>query len=166
VKSKVESLGGRIHIESVMGEGTTFRIQLPLTLSILQALLVQISGETIAIPLGNVEEVVSANPSDIKTAHGRLLLCFRDKLVPILDAGKWLFDDPALGEAPWHLVICKSGNQTLAVAVHGLYGQQEIVNKSLGAYLRSVRWFSGATILGNGQIALIADVHTWMIQRD
>jgi two-component system, chemotaxis family, sensor kinase CheA len=166
VKSKVESLGGRIHIESVMGEGTTFRIQLPLTLSILQALLVQISGETLAIPLGNVEEVVAANESDIKNVHGRPLLCFRDKLIPILDAGQWLFGDPALAKAPWHFVICKSGHQTLAVAVHGLYGQQEIVNKSLGAYLQSVRWFSGATILGNGQIALIADVHAWMNQRD
>lgn len=165
VKNKVQSLGGRIHIESNRGVGTTFRIQLPLTLSILQALLIQVSGDTYAIPLGSVEEVVFAGDSEFRTVHGTRVLSYRDKLVPILDAGDWLSGSPVIQDTDCSLVICKEGEHRLAVAVDKLLGQQEVVNKSLGTYLKSVQEFSGATILGDGSIALIIDVHNWMTNK-
>jgi two-component system, chemotaxis family, sensor kinase CheA len=162
VKRKVESLGGRIDIESARGQGTTFRIELPLTLAILQSLLVGIDREIFAIPLASVEEVIEAEDAVLERVHGTVTLNLRGKLVPIVDASKWLFGVPACTETPWRLVVCKEGTKRLAIAVNSYHGQQEVVNKSLGSYLGHVREFSGATILGDGRIALILNVHEWM----
>lgn len=162
VKRKVESLSGRVEIQSGWGQGTTFRIQLPLTMSILQALMVVIDGDVFAIPLGSIEEVVLASDEHLEQVHGQTVLNDRDKLVPIFDTGAWMYGKSSLAQKPWRLVICKEGNKRLAVAVDTLLGQQEIVNKSLGEYLKSNVWFSGGAILGDGSIALIMDTHALM----
>jgi two-component system chemotaxis sensor kinase CheA len=162
VKRKVESLSGRVHIESNPGQGTTFRIQLPLTMSILQALLVLVDGDMFAIPLGSVEEVVQATDDQLRQVHGQTVLNYRDKLVPIFDIGDWMYGKSSLAKKPWKLVIVKEGSKRLAISVDGLMGQQEVVNKSLGDYLKSNVWFSGGAILGDGSIALILDTHALM----
>ncbi len=162
VKRKVESLGGTIDIESDIGKGTTFRIELPLTLAIIQSLLVEIDNETFAIPLSSVEEVIMADDSVLERVHGTITLNLRGKLVPIIDASKWLFGIPSCKELPCNLVVCIEGTKRIAIGVDSFHGQQEIVNKSLGSYLSNVREFSGATILGDGSIALILNVHEWI----
>lgn len=164
VRRKVESLGGSITVESEQGQGSTFRIQLPLTLSILQALLTVVDGDTFAVPLDSVAEVVSADETMLTTVHGRTVLNHGGKLIPILDAGDWLYGKPSTGVFPLQLVVCREGTRYVAVAVDQWIGQQEVVHKSLGNYLESVRWFAGATILGDGKIALILDVHALMNQ--
>jgi two-component system, chemotaxis family, sensor kinase CheA len=162
VKRKVESLGGRIDVNTVLGQGTTFQIELPLTLAILQSLLVGIDSEIFAIPLASVEEVLEADDAVLERVHGTMTLNLRGKLVPIIDASKWLFGVPACTEMPWRLVVCKEGTKRIALAVNSYNGQQEVVNKSLGGFLSNVREFSGATILGDGKIALIFNIHEWM----
>lgn len=162
VKRKVESLGGIIEIESEIGKGTTFQIRLPLTLAILQALLVEIDHETFAIPLASVEEVILADNSNLEHVHGHMALNLRGKLVSIVNAGDWLFNESSCKKTPWRLVVCKEGAKRIAIAVDSFHGQQEIVNKSLGTYLGDVREFSGATILGDGNIALILNIHEWI----
>ncbi|SFU75415.1 chemotaxis protein CheA [Alicyclobacillus macrosporangiidus] len=159
VRQKVESLGGRVEIESVRGQGTTFRIRLPLTLAMLEALLVEVAGHIFAIPLTAVEEVVAASSGNVRVVHGTRVLDDRGKLVPLVDVGTWLLGTEGGGR--W-LVVCREGNRRAAFAVERLLGQREIVHKSLGEYLAQVPWFAGAAILGDGGIALIADVHAWM----
>jgi len=160
VLRKVESLGGTIQIDSTIQKGSTFRINLPLTLTILQALIVKVGGDLLAIPLSAVEEVVFASETDLQQVHGHQVLNFRDKLVPIFDAGRSLYEQPAMVGDAWHMVVCKEGSRQVALCVDSFLGQQEIVNKPLGRYLKDVSWFSGATILGDGNIALILDVHS------
>lgn len=160
VMRKVQSLGGAIHIESNLGQGTTFCIKLPLTLAIIQALIVRVSGDKMAIPISAVEEVAFVTKKDLKRVHGQSVLSIRNKLIPILDVGSWFYTESTMTGELWHMVICRVGDRRLAVCVDEFLGQQEIVNKSLGEYLSHVNWFSGATILGDGRIALILDVHT------
>ena len=162
VKDKVASLGGHVSVDSTRGSGTTFRIQLPLTLLILQALLVETEGEVLAIPLGSVEEALLVQEKDLRRVHGQTVLNYREHLIPIVDVGEWLSGRPALQNFPWRVVVCGEGSKRIALGVDKLLGQQEVVHRSLGAYLRQVPWFAGATILGDGKIALIIDVHAWL----
>jgi len=165
VKGKVESLGGTILVRSKRGSGSTFLIQLPLTVSILQALMVQIDKDIFALPLNSIEEVSRAGAEDLRTVQGVTYLHYQNELVPILDTGSRLFNHSSLAQFPWKLVVCKSSGHHIAVAVDKLLGQQEIVNKPLGAYLEDIKEFSGATILGDGNIALILDVVSLMNTR-
>ncbi|GGJ11099.1 chemotaxis protein CheA [Alicyclobacillus cellulosilyticus] len=162
VKAKVEALGGRIGITSRAGHGTTFRIELPLTVAIIDGLLVQVHDDVYAIPLSNVAEVIRARPDDLDDIHGSPVLRLRGQVVPIIDAGLRWYDRPLLGAEAPRFVICRGGQRTVAVAVSRYLGHQQIVNKPLGAYLRRVRQFSGATILGDGRVALIVDVGPWL----
>ncbi len=97
--------------------------------------------------------------SEIETVQGEPFLRYQNHLVPIVDAGAWLEDKPLLADFPWLVVVCKDGNRNIAIAIDDLERQQEIVHKPLGEFLKDVEWFSGATILGDGSIALIIDVH-------
>lgn len=162
VKSKIESLGGRVVVNSVLGQGTKFIIQLPLTLSIIQAMLVQVSQETYAIPLTSILETANLKRSDIKSVHGQHVIDFRGRVVPLVDLEK-VFSIPrseAKNENEENVVIVRKGDSLAALVVDSFIGQQEVVLKSLGKYLSfGIFGISGSTILGDGQVALIMDVN-------
>jgi two-component system, chemotaxis family, sensor kinase CheA len=158
VKNTIESLGGSLTIDSKEGVGSTFAIQLPLTLSIISALLVEIKNEKYAIPLSSIIETAIVHQSDILSAHGQKVMDFRGNVVPLIFL-KDVFEVPTDGvEEEYHsIVLVRKGEKTAGLVVNSFIGQQEIVLKSLGSYLDSVFAISGATILGDGQVALIID---------
>lgn len=159
VKSKIESLGGNISIESKEGEGSIFSIQLPLTLSIISTLLVKCREETYAVPLSSIIETVLLEDDEIMYTHGQKVMDFRGQVVPLLDLQKVLNipEDGDDEERKNAVVVLKKGEKLTGLVVDSFIGQQELVLKSLGEYLGDVFAISGATILGDGQVALIID---------
>ncbi|MBF8379135.1 chemotaxis protein CheA [Alicyclobacillus mali] len=160
VRDKVESLGGKIRIDTELGRGTTFVIELPLTLAILPALLVSVRGQTFAIPTANVDEVVRLREADVRYVQNESVYPSGDRIVPIIDVAEWL----GLGVRRWVFpqtaVVCRNGEQKFVMVVDRVLDELEIVNKPLGRYLEGVRGFSGATILGDGKVSLILDVRS------
>ena len=160
VRDKVESLGGKIRIDTELGRGTTFVIELPLTLAILPALLVSVRGQTFAIPTANVDEVVRLREADVRYVQNEPVYPSGDRIVPIVDVAEWL----GLGVRQWMFpqtaVVCRNGKQKFVMVVDKVLDELEIVNKPLGRYLEGVRGFSGATILGDGKVSLILDVRS------
>lgn len=158
VKTTIESLGGSITIDSVEGEGSTFLIQLPLTLSIISVMLIELQKEKYAIPLSSIIETAIINKSDILNAHNQEVIDFRGKVVPLVFL-KDVFEVPQIEEEDEFLsvIIVRKGEKLAGIVVDSFIGQQEIVLKSLGDYLSTVFAISGATILGDGQVALIVD---------
>lgn len=159
VKSKIESLGGTVSVDSVLGEGTTFSVQLPLTLSIISVMLVELQNEKYAIPLSSIIETAFIKKSEIMSAHNQKVIDFRGKVVPLLYLND-LFNVPIENqkdEEGISVVIVRKGDKLAGLVVDSFIGQQEIVLKSLGNYLTNVFAISGATILGDGQVALILD---------
>lgn len=160
VKTKIETLGGRVLVQSTLGKGTKFSIQLPLTLSIIDAMLVQIADEKYAIPLTSIIETAIIRKSDIKRVHKQAVMDFRGRVVPILYLED-VFNIPrseALDLEEENVVIVRKGDKMAALVVDSFIGQQQVVLKSLGKYLTgSVFAISGSTILGDGQVALIMD---------
>lgn len=158
VKSTIESLGGSVTIDSEYGKGSVFSIQLPLTLSIISAMLVGIQKEKFAIPLSSIIETAIVKKEDILNAHSQKVIDFRGKVVPLLFL-KDIFEVPFTSEQNdfSSVVIVRKGEKMAGLVVDSFIGQQEIVLKSLGNYLTSVFAISGATILGDGQVALIID---------
>lgn len=158
VKNKIESLGGNVAVTSRPGEGTTFSIQLPLTLSIISVMLVEVQKEIYAIPLSSIIETAIIKKEDIMSAHNQKVIDFRGSVVPLIDLTQF-FDVPVMKDDDdyYSIVIVRKGEKMAALVVNSFIGQQEIVLKSLGSYLTSVFAISGATILGNGQVALIVD---------
>lgn len=163
VKSTIESLGGTVSVDSQPGKGSLFSIQLPLTLSIISVLLVQIAEETYAIPLSSIIETALVKKEEIFSAHNQPVIDFRGKIVPLVRL-KDVFAVPGAaddGDAV-AVVIVRKGEKLAALAVDSFIGQQEVVLKSLGNYLSSVFAISGATILGDGRVALIIDCNALM----
>ncbi|WCK54398.1 chemotaxis protein CheA [Aneurinibacillus sp. Ricciae_BoGa-3] len=159
VKTKIESLGGSVSVDSNPGVGTTFLIQLPLTLSIISAMLVQVEDEKYAVPLSSIIETAVFSPDQIMHAHRQDVIDFRGRVVPLVSL-KSLFSIPDNGiakEEDISVVIVRKGDKMAGLVVDSFIGQQEIVLKSLGKYLTNVFAVSGATILGDGQVALIID---------
>lgn len=157
VKNTIESLGGSVTIDSNEGYGSRFSIQLPLTLSIISALLVQMSEERYALPLSSIIETAIVQPREVMHVHGQKVIDFRGAIIPLLDL-KELFTVPNSVQGDhYSVVIVKKGEKTAGLIVDSFIGQQEIVLKSLGHYLPGVFAISGATILGDGQVALIID---------
>ncbi|MGD6793742.1 chemotaxis protein CheW [Metabacillus indicus] len=158
VKNTIESLGGSITIQSREGFGSLFSIQLPLTLSIISVLLVKLANETFAIPISSIIETAVIRKDEILSAHNQKVIDYRGKIVPLVSLKEILevpcdpYDDSHLA-----IVIVKKGDRLAALMVDSFIGQQEIVLKPLGNYLNSVFAVSGATILGDGQVALIID---------
>jgi two-component system chemotaxis sensor kinase CheA len=160
VKSKIQALGGHVHIESQPGRGTRFSVQLPLTLSIISAMLIRLGGEKYAIPLTSIVETALVSKSSIRIIHGEPMMTYRSGIIPLVNLSEVLDcpDSSAIGETEeMNVVIIRKGDRTAALIVDDLLGQQEIVLKSLGRYLSGVFAVSGATILGDGQVALIID---------
>lgn len=158
VKNKIESLGGSISVDSTAGFGTIFSIQLPLTLSIMSVMLVEVQKEKYAIPLSSIIETAIIKKEDVLSAHNQKVMDFRGRVVPLVFM-KEIFEVPAAIDASEYVpvVIVRKGDKMAALVVDSFIGQQEIVLKSLGQYLSSVFAISGATILGDGQVALILD---------
>jgi len=161
VKTKIMSLGGHVHVSSTLGKGTKFTIQLPLTLSIIMAMMVKLGSEKYAIPLSSIVETAIIRKEAVRTIHGNRMFDFRGGIVPLLSLSR-LFEVPdysEAGEEEIEVVIIRKGDKLAGLAVEELLGQQEIVLKSLGKYLTNVFAVSGATILGDGQVALIVDTN-------
>lgn len=158
VKTTIESLGGTMDISTEEGKGSLFSIQLPLTLSIISVMLVELGEEIYAIPLSSIIETAIIRTSDILNAHNQKVIDFRGKVVPLVFLED-VFDVPReSSEDEFHsVVLVRKGDKMAGLVVDSFIGQQEIVLKSLGAYLNSVFAISGATILGNGKVALIVD---------
>ncbi|MGE6554948.1 chemotaxis protein CheW [Exiguobacterium artemiae] len=156
VKSKIESLGGEVFVETKRGEGTIFRISLPLTLSIISAMLVKLGEETYAIPLTAILETTSLKQDAILQAHREKVFDFRGQLVPLISLNQ-VYELPHVEADAYSVVVVRSGEKLAGLIVSELIGQQEIVMKPLGSYLEGIRAISGATILGDGQVALIID---------
>ncbi|MGN1386539.1 MAG: chemotaxis protein CheW [Bacillus sp. (in: firmicutes)] len=158
VKNTIEALGGSILIDSREGEGSIFSIQLPLTLSIISVMLVEIQKEKFAIPLSSIIETAIVRKEEIMNAHNQQIIDFRGKVVPLLDLTK-IFEVPVHEQDDEYVsvVIVRKGDKMAGLLVDSFIGQQEVVLKALGSYLSSVFAISGATILGDGQVALIID---------
>lgn len=166
VKTKIEALGGMVEVDSVRGRGSKFIIRIPLTLAIIQALMVRVGDEKYAIPLGSIKEIESVKPGDIRLVRNQEVILLRDVLVPIVRLDRILgvpgsvSDDQKKGIT---CVITKKGEKLSAFIVDALIGQQEIVIKSLGKLMSGVKYIAGATILGDGNVALILDVNSLAI---
>lgn len=161
VKNKIESLNGEIFVDTVLGEGTTFKIRLPLTLAIIQALLVRVGNETFALPLSSVDETTMISKSDLKMVQSQEVVVLRGKVLPLVQARR-LLEFPGQGnpEDVMYVVVVRKGDKQLGIIVDSLIGQQEIVIKSLGKLLNGIPGVAGATILGDGAVSLILDVGT------
>lgn len=162
VRNTIESLGGNITIDSTEGQGSLFQVQLPLTLSIISVMLVELDGEVYAVPLSSIIETAIINTSEIMNAHSQKVIDFRGNIIPLLDL-KEVFElseqDTSADELK-SIVIVRKGEKLAGLVVDSFIGQQEIVLKGLGNYLNSVFAISGATILGDGQVALIVDCNS------
>ncbi|RED66048.1 chemotaxis protein CheA [Cohnella lupini] len=160
VKSKITSLGGHVTVHSVLGSGTKFSIQLPLTLSIIAAMLIKLGSEKYAFPLSSIVETGSVKRTDIRTLHGNRMIDYRQSIIPVVSLAK-LVDSPDYSddeEAETEMLVIRKGDKVAAVLVDEFIGQSEIVLKPLGKYLaNNLGIVSGATILGDGQVALIVD---------
>ena len=160
VKSKIEGLGGDVECHSVVGEGSTFTIRLPLTLAIIQALMVKIGSEQYAISLGSIQTVEDIPVEEIKHVQGKEVINLRDNVIPLIRLGELLeVPDTAEDAENITVVVIKKGDKQAGLVVDSLIGQMEIVIKSLGKYININKMISGATILGDGDVALIIDAN-------
>jgi two-component system chemotaxis sensor kinase CheA len=161
VKTKIEALGGNIETKTVLGEGSKFIIRLPLTLAIIQALMVELGHEKYAIPLGSIETIESVAINEIKYVQSKEVIHLRGNVIPLIRLRSVLdVEDPIENVNELTVVIVKKGDKLAGLVVDNLIGQLEIVIKSIGKYINNSKMISGATILGDGEIALILDVNS------
>jgi len=161
VKTKIETLGGMVEVDTEAGRGSKFIIRLPLTLAIIQALLVQINTEKYALPLNTIREIIKIKPEDIKQVQKQEIILLRNTIVPIIRIGERLDVPPSDKENKLlTVVVVKKGEKLSGFLVDNLIGQHEIVIKSLGKLLAGIKTIAGATILGDGNVALILDVNS------
>jgi two-component system chemotaxis sensor kinase CheA len=159
VKTKIQSLGGHVSIESRRGLGTKFSVQLPLTLSIISAMIIRTENEKYAIPLSSIVETSAVKQSKICNIHGNRMIEYRNMVIPVISLRK-IFEVPVnyeSNEVETEMVIIRKGEKIAALLIDEFIGQNEIVLKSLGKFLNNLFAISGATILGDGQVALIID---------
>ena len=160
VKSKIETLGGEVEVKTKLGEGSTWTIRLPLTLAIIQALMVEVGGEKYAISLNSVATLENIAPSDVKLVQSEEVIHLRGSVIPLIRLNEVLDIESTRKENENMIVaIVKKGDKQAGLVVDRLMGQQEIVIKSLGKFADKTRIISGATILGDGEVALILDAN-------
>jgi two-component system chemotaxis sensor kinase CheA len=165
VKTKIESLGGSISIESEPGKGSIFRIQLPLTLSIIFAMLIKTGEETYAIPFSSIVEITKIAKDQVSTLYGQRVIQFREQVVKLVFL-KEVFkipDTETEEQDELFVVIVRKGDKIMGLVVDAVLGQQEVVLKNLGGLLTNLYAISGATILGNGEVALILDTNEFFL---
>ena len=160
VKNKIEGLGGDIECRTVLGEGSNFIIRLPLTLAIIQALMVELGNEKYAIALGSIQTIEDIPMDEVKYVQQREVINLRDKVIPLIRLRNVLDVEPSETEPEsLTVVIVTKGDKLAGLVVDNLIGQQEIVIKSIGKYINNNKIISGATILGDGEVALIIDAN-------
>ncbi len=163
VKTNIEALGGDIEARTKRGEGSSFIIRLPLTLAIIQALMVELGTEKYAIPLGCIQTIEDIAVSDIMYVQSKRVINLRGTVIPLLDLDEMLdVEKPEGTPETITVVIVRKGDRLAGLIVDNLIGQLEIVIKSIGKYINNSKMISGATILGDGEIALILDVNSMM----
>ena len=167
VKSNIEALGGDVEVKTTLGEGSKFIVRLPLTLAIIQALMVEIEDEKYAIALGSIQNIEDIPVEDVKYVQAKEVITLRGSVIPLIRLDKILDVERKDIEAEKNktsltVVIVKKGDNYAGLVVDRLMGQQEIVIKSLGNYINNNKMISGATILGDGEVALILDANTLM----
>ena len=166
VRTHIQSINGTVEIDSQLGFGATFYIKLPLTLAIIQALLVKVFDQMYSFPLANVTEILKVSSKDLKFINEQEVIVMRGEILPLYPLAE-LFSFVAKGsyreEAELFVVIVGVGDKRIGIIVDDLLGEQEIVIKTLGKYIGEVDGISGATILGDGGVALIIDVRGLMI---
>ncbi len=161
VKKNIQELKGTIDVISRVGEGTTFRVSLPITLAIIQALIVEAGGDQFAIPLTSVEESLRIYSRDIRTVERREVFTLRDYTLPLLRLADafGLEDDHDHGpDTKWFVVVTRAGEKTVGILVNALVRQQEVVIKSIGERLKTIPGIAGATEIGESEIVLVVDV--------
>ena len=160
VRTNIEKIGGAIDLTSEVGEGTTVRIRIPLTLAIIPALVVAAAGNRFAIPQVNLLELVRLDATQaataIETVHGSPVYRLRGRLLPLVDLREQL-DLPAVQRETTYVVVLKADNQQYGLVVDDILDTEEIVVKPLGHQLRHLPLYAGATIMGDGAVALILD---------
>ncbi len=158
VKTSIEALGGTVNIKSDLGIGTTVTLQLPLTMAIIQTLLVEVGGTVYAVPISSVLETISVMPDTIRTMGTQKLTTLRGNVLPLV----WVHDLFGVYSENGHdevvAVVVDRGGQHVGLVVDSLIGQQEIAIKSLDGVLAGIKGFAGATILGDGRVIMILDV--------
>ena len=164
VRSKIESLSGHVDVETKVDEGSVFKIKLPLTLAIIQAMLVKVQEEMYAIPLGSIDSTINIQPEDIKTVRNKEVIVLRGEIIPIIRMEETLQVPHVKDSDEIFVVVVHAGEAKAGIVVDNLIGQQEIVIKTLGNLFAGLKMFSGATVLGDGRVALILDVATMMQQ--
>lgn len=160
VKSKIEALSGEVEVKSKLGVGSTWTIRLPLTLAIIQALMVTVGGEKYAISLGSIQTIEDIKPDEIKYVQAKEVIHLRGTVIPLIRLSEVLdIESKKSPDEDMVVVIVKKGDKLAGLVVDELMGQQEIVIKSLGKYIDKCKVISGATILGDGEVALIIDAN-------
>lgn len=160
VKSKIEAINGVVEVETEKDKGSKFIIRLPLTLAIIHALLIMLDEEIYAIPLSSISEIITIDASAIRDVQGQDVVLYREKTLPIINLKSLIGLSDEIEDKELTVVVIKKGMKQAGVVVDRLIGQQEIVIKSLGNYLGTVKYLSGATILGDGSISLIFDTNS------
>ena len=159
VKTRITQINGSIEIDSQIGVGTTIRISVPLTLAIMPTLMVVLGSQVFALPLVNVQEIINFERHQAREVDGRKTMVVRGKALPLFYLSRWLIDGVyEFIEQQGHVVVVRIDNQSVGLLVDGLIGQEEVVIKPLGALLHGIKGLSGATITGDGKIALILDL--------
>ncbi len=159
VKTNISRINGSIGIESEPGKGTKIEFRLPLTLAIIQALTVEVNGEVYGIPLSTVIENIRIRTDEIKTVNGKEVIHLRDRVFPVMRLGSLVSAREAERGSAWkYIVITGIGERSFGLLVDKLNGQEEIVMKSMGEYLKGTEGIAGACITGDGNVILILDV--------
>ncbi len=161
VKTKIESLGGDVEVRTTLGQGSNFIIRLPLTLAIIQSLMVELGTEKYAIPLGSIQTIEDIPVDEVKYVQTKEVINLRGTVIPLIRLNEVLDVESAKAkDENLTVVIVTKGDKLAGFVVDNLIGQQEIVIKSIGKYINNSKMISGATILGDGEVALILDVNT------
>ena len=164
VRSKIEALSGHVDVETHIDEGSVFKIKLPLTLAIIQAMLVRVQEEMYAIPLTSIDSTINIEPSDIQTVQNKEVIVLRGEIIPIIRMEEALQVPHTKDSDELFVVVVHAGEAKAGIVVDNLIGQQEIVIKTLGNLFAGLKLFGGATVLGDGKVALILDVATMLQQ--